>query len=250
MRATRLTYVGELGWELYVPVEFAVGVYEQLIAAGRDLGLVNAGYYAIDSLRLEKGYRAWGRELTPDINPFEAGLSFAVKLDKPAVSRTGGAARRVRGRRGRGAAPGRLAGGRCAANEPLGQRADPARRQADRLRSPRPPSGTRSAGRSALGVVTRADGAADGLGSRAGDYNIDLAGERHAATVSLKAPYDPRIATNKKLGEQMLVGVPKEIKVHEYRVGLTPSSVREMTMHRPPGAGADRRRCRHRRDRR
>ena len=52
-------------------------------AAGRDLGLVNAGYYAIDSLRLEKGYRAWGRELTPDINPFEAGLAFAVRLDRP-----------------------------------------------------------------------------------------------------------------------------------------------------------------------
>src|SRR5512139_2182019 len=83
VRATRLTYVGELGWELYVPVEFAVGVYEQLLEAGRDLGLVNAGYYAIDSLRLEKGYRAWGRELTPDITPYEAGLSFALKLDKP-----------------------------------------------------------------------------------------------------------------------------------------------------------------------
>ncbi len=82
VRATRLTYVGELGWELYVPVEFAVGVYEQLVEAGRYLGLVDAGYYAIESLRLEKGYRAWGRELTPDINPFEAGLSFAVKLDK------------------------------------------------------------------------------------------------------------------------------------------------------------------------
>ena len=80
VRATRLTYVGELGWELYTPVEFAVGVHERLMAAGRDLGLAsNAGYYAIDSLRIEKGYRAWGRELTPDINPFEAGLAFAVQ---------------------------------------------------------------------------------------------------------------------------------------------------------------------------
>ena len=74
VRATRLTYVGELGWELYVPVEFTVGVYEALMAAGRGLGIANAGYYAIDSLRLEKGYRAWGRELSPDINPYEAGL--------------------------------------------------------------------------------------------------------------------------------------------------------------------------------
>jgi len=80
VRATRITYVGELGWELYVPAEFAVAVYEDLMSAGADLGVVNAGYYAIESLRLEKGYRAFGRELTPDYNPVEAGLLFACKL--------------------------------------------------------------------------------------------------------------------------------------------------------------------------
>jgi glycine cleavage system aminomethyltransferase T/glycine/D-amino acid oxidase-like deaminating enzyme len=80
VRATRITYVGELGWELYVPAEFAVGAYEDLVAAGEDLGLANAGYYAIESLRLEKAYRAFGRELTPDYNPAEAGLLFACKL--------------------------------------------------------------------------------------------------------------------------------------------------------------------------
>jgi 4-methylaminobutanoate oxidase (formaldehyde-forming) len=80
VRATRLTYVGELGWELCCPVEFAVGVYEDLMAGGADLGVVNGGYYAIESLRLEKGYRAFGRELTPDYNPVEAGLLFACKL--------------------------------------------------------------------------------------------------------------------------------------------------------------------------
>ena len=82
VRATRRTYVGELGWELYVPVEQAVSVYETLTAAGGDLGLRDAGYYAVESLRLEKGYRAWGRELTPDYTPLEAGLGFAVKLAK------------------------------------------------------------------------------------------------------------------------------------------------------------------------
>ncbi|HXB49569.1 MAG TPA: FAD-dependent oxidoreductase [Streptosporangiaceae bacterium] len=80
VRATRITYVGELGWELCVPAEFAVGVYQDLMAVGADLGAVNAGYYAIESLRLEKGYRAFGRELTPDYNPVEAGLTFACKL--------------------------------------------------------------------------------------------------------------------------------------------------------------------------
>ena len=80
VRATRITYVGELGWELYVPAEFAVGVYEDLMSAGADLGVMNGGYYTIDSMRLEKGYRAFGRELTPDYNPVEAGLTFACKL--------------------------------------------------------------------------------------------------------------------------------------------------------------------------
>jgi 4-methylaminobutanoate oxidase (formaldehyde-forming) len=80
VRATRITYVGELGWELYVPAEFAVGVYEDLMAVGDGLGAVNAGYYAIESMRLEKGYRAYGRELSPDYNPVEAGLTFACKL--------------------------------------------------------------------------------------------------------------------------------------------------------------------------
>jgi heterotetrameric sarcosine oxidase gamma subunit len=80
VRATRITYVGELGWELYVPAEFAVGAYEDLVAVGAAFGLVNAGYYAIESLRLEKAYRAFGRELTPDYNPVEAGLLFACKL--------------------------------------------------------------------------------------------------------------------------------------------------------------------------
>ena len=80
VRATHITYVGELGWELYVPNESALAVYDELMGAGADLGVANAGYYAIDSLRLEKGYRAYGRELTPDFNPVEAGLTFACKL--------------------------------------------------------------------------------------------------------------------------------------------------------------------------
>ena len=80
VRATRITYVGELGWELYVPTEFAVGVYEDLFHAGADLPLTGAGYYTINSLRLDKGYRAFGSDLTPDHDPVEAGLRFTCKL--------------------------------------------------------------------------------------------------------------------------------------------------------------------------
>ena len=80
--ASRRSYMGELGWELYVPAECAAAVYDVLADAGAAFGLKDIGYYAIDSLRIEKGYRAWGRELTPDVTPFEAGMGFAVKPDK------------------------------------------------------------------------------------------------------------------------------------------------------------------------
>jgi sarcosine dehydrogenase len=80
--ALRVTYAGELGWELHVPSEYALHVYEALWAAGQDLGVANAGYRALDSLRLEKGYRYWSSEISPDTNPYEAGLGFAVALEK------------------------------------------------------------------------------------------------------------------------------------------------------------------------
>jgi 4-methylaminobutanoate oxidase (formaldehyde-forming) len=80
--ALRVTYVGELGWELYCPMEFGLRLWDTLWEGGNGHGLVPGGYKAIDSLRLEKGYRVWGADITPDDNPFEAGLGFAVKLDK------------------------------------------------------------------------------------------------------------------------------------------------------------------------
>ena len=80
--ALRVTYVGELGWELYCPSEFGLRLWDSIWDAGRDYGLVAGGYRAIDSCRLEKGYRVWGADITPDDTPWEAGLDFAVKLDK------------------------------------------------------------------------------------------------------------------------------------------------------------------------
>jgi 4-methylaminobutanoate oxidase (formaldehyde-forming) len=82
-RALRVTYVGELGWELYPSVEYAGRLWDTLIEAGSPHGVVPAGYRAIDTLRLEKGYRAWGSDITPEENPFEAGLGFAVRMDAP-----------------------------------------------------------------------------------------------------------------------------------------------------------------------
>jgi sarcosine dehydrogenase len=80
MLALRVTYVGELGWELHIPVEFASSVYDTLMEEGQRHGIANAGYRAIESLRLEKGYRAWGADIGPDHSPLVAGLGWAVKL--------------------------------------------------------------------------------------------------------------------------------------------------------------------------
>jgi 4-methylaminobutanoate oxidase (formaldehyde-forming) len=82
VRVTRITYVGELGWEIYAPVANGLALWEALFNAGKDLGLIPCGYRAIESLRLEKGYRAWAGEINTETNPFEAGLGFAVSLKK------------------------------------------------------------------------------------------------------------------------------------------------------------------------
>ncbi len=89
IRALRVSYVGELGWELHVPVDSAVAVYQQLMTAGEQYGIANAGYRAIESLRLEKAYRAWGADIGPDYTPLEAGLGWAVdiKSGKPFIGR-------------------------------------------------------------------------------------------------------------------------------------------------------------------
>ena len=103
VRAARMSYVGGPGFELYVPTEQCVTLYEALHDAGKAFGLRDAGYYTIDALRIEAGRRAWGAELSPDETPFEAGLGFAVKLDKttPFLGREGLAKRTAEGLRKR-----------------------------------------------------------------------------------------------------------------------------------------------------
>ncbi len=83
VRATRITYVGELGWELLVPSDIAVHVWDTLLTAGTPVGLRPAGYYALNSLRMEKAYRSWGHDISAGDTPLEAGLGFAVAWDKP-----------------------------------------------------------------------------------------------------------------------------------------------------------------------
>ncbi|QCP53843.1 FAD-dependent oxidoreductase [Trinickia violacea] len=189
VRATRLTYVGELGWELYVPVEFAVGVYETLMEAGAAFGLVNAGYYALDSLRIEKAYRAWGRELSPDRDPFEAGLAFACKLGKDIPFRGREAllerqgkplTRRLVALTVDGHSDKMLWGGEAILRDGVAVGSVSSAAFGHTLGCP-----------VALGYVS-ADGAAvDTDYLKSGRYQIDLAGERLDVTVHVKAPYDP-----------------------------------------------------------
>src|SRR5262249_13071290 len=82
VRALRVTYVGELGWELYCPSACGLGLWGALWEAGEPHGIVAGGYRAIDSLRLEKGYRVWSSDITPDETPYEGGVGFCVKPDK------------------------------------------------------------------------------------------------------------------------------------------------------------------------
>jgi heterotetrameric sarcosine oxidase gamma subunit len=187
-RATRLTYVGELGWELYVPVEMALTVYETLQDAGRDLGLVDAGYYAIDSLRLEKGYRAWGRELSPDVNPVEAGLGFAVKLAKPVAFRGRAAVEKTKAQGARRRIVSFVAGDPGAMlwgselilrdGVPVGQLSSAA-------------FGHSVGAAVGLGMVANAHGLADAAFVQSGRWEIDVAGVLIPARASLAAPWDP-----------------------------------------------------------
>jgi 4-methylaminobutanoate oxidase (formaldehyde-forming) len=186
--ASRRTYVGELGWELYVPTEYAAGVYDALMEAGVAFGARNCGYYAIESLRLEKGYRAWGRELTPDYNPYEAGLSFAVKLDKGDF----------RGRdallaaKGRGPARRLLSFVATSPDTPIAHGGELI------LRNGEPVGDVSSAayGHTVGGIVALGYAATGGAlvdaAWLAARFEIEIAGERVAVRASLKAPYDPR----------------------------------------------------------
>ena len=79
---SRVTFVGELGWELYAPTEYGATLWAELVEAGTPHGMLRCGYKAIDSLRAEKGYRYWGSDVTPDETPYEGGLGFCVRMDK------------------------------------------------------------------------------------------------------------------------------------------------------------------------
>jgi 4-methylaminobutanoate oxidase (formaldehyde-forming) len=188
VRASRITYVGELGWELYIGSDFVQGVYEEIVNAGRHFGLRHAGYHALNSLRIEKAYRHWGHDITDEDTPLEAGLAFTVDWSRPGgfTGREALLAQRERGIRRR------LVQFVLDAPEPLIYHAEPVWRNGQLV------------GRITSGMYGHTFGRAIGLGyvSNGGEvitnewladgrYEIEIATERYPATAFLKPCYDP-----------------------------------------------------------
>jgi 4-methylaminobutanoate oxidase (formaldehyde-forming) len=187
VRASRITFVGELGWELYVPTEFMAGVYDEIAAAGREFGLVHAGYHALNSLRIEKAYRHWSHDITDEDTPLEAGLDFAVKFDKPGgfIGREALLEQRERG-------IGRvLLQFRLTDPEPLLYHNEPIWRDGDLVGHITSGAyGHTLGGSVGLGYVRLRDGEAP-ADVAGGSYEIEVACERFPADASLRPMYDP-----------------------------------------------------------
>jgi 4-methylaminobutanoate oxidase (formaldehyde-forming) len=187
VRASRITYVGELGWELYIPTEFMTGVYDEIVAAGANFGLKHCGYHALNALRMEKAYRHWGHDITDEDTPLEAGLGFAVKMDKV----DGFIGREALLKQKEEGLKQRLIQFLLKSPEPMLYHNEPIW-QGDRIAGYiRSGMYAHTLGASCgLGYVTAADGGVVGpIG--ADDYEIEIAGVRYPVTASLKPLYDP-----------------------------------------------------------
>lgn len=182
----RMSYVGELGWELYIPTEFATGVFDALMAQGEKAGLRLVGLHAVDSLRLEKGYRHWGTDITPDDTPYEAGLGFAVKLDKGEFI-----GRQALIRQKESGLTRKLVMFTLDESEPLLYHDEPVYRDGELVSSI-----THGAyahlleSAMGMGYLENPEGVSDEW-ILSGRYEIDVEGKRIPATAHLKAPYDP-----------------------------------------------------------
>ena len=185
--AARITYVGELGWELHVPVEGAVALYDALHLAGREFGLQDAGHYAVNSLRLEKGYRAWGADISIDDTPLEAGLSFALAWDKsiPFIGRDALLQQKAAG------VHKRLTSFVLRDPQPVLWHDEPIYREGICVGYLSSASYGHSLGAAVgLGYVRSKDRITRDF-ILEGNYEIDVAGERIPAAPYLKPPYDP-----------------------------------------------------------
>ncbi len=192
VRASRITYVGELGWELYIPGEQLLDVYERLIEAGGAFGLRHAGYHAMGACRVEKGYRHWSHDIGDEDTPLEAGLGFTVAWDKPGGF-IGQAA--LLAQRQRGTLPKRLVQVMLAESSeaaPLLYHEEPIVRDGEIVGSIKSGAWGHRLNRSiGMGYVSCAAGVTPEW-LQAGRWQIEVAGERHEARVQLQPWYDPK----------------------------------------------------------
>jgi len=186
IRAFRMSYVGELGWELYIPTEFAPGVFDALMREGEQFDLRLVGLHAIDSLRLEKGYRHWGSDITPDDTPYEAGLGFAVQLDRgDFIGRDALMRQRETG------LTRKLVMFTLEDSEPLLYHDEPIYRNGEIVSSVTHGAYAHLLGCAmGMGYLENPDGISNEW-ILSGKYEIDVEGEMIPAKVHLKAPYDP-----------------------------------------------------------
>ena len=187
VRASRITYVGELGWEIYVPTEFMAGVYDELVAAGAAFGLKHCGYHALNALRMEKAYRHWGHDVTDEDTPLEAGLGFAVRMNKPG----GFIGREALLRQKEEGLKQRLVQFLLKSPEPMLYHNEPIWQGDNIVGYIRSGMYAPTLGAACgLGYVTAPDGGVVGpIG--ADDFEIEIAGVRYPVTASLQPLYDP-----------------------------------------------------------
>lgn len=189
VRASRVTYVGELGWELYVPTEFAAHVFDTIMLAGVQFGLSQAGYFALGSMRMEKGYRHWGHDIGPEDTPYQAGLGFAVKLDKPGgfIGREALLRQKEQGPIRRRLVQFRM----VEPDGPLVYHQEPIWADGRLVGSITSGAyGHRVGASLGMGYVENFDGV-DGPFLAASNFEIEVAGVRHKAVAQLAAQYDP-----------------------------------------------------------
>ena len=188
VRAMRITYVGELGWEIYIPTEFALHVFDEIMRAGEAVDLRLCGFHAMTSCRLEKAYRHWGHDIGPEDSPLEAGLGFAVALGKDAdfVGRSALEAQKAKGLERR------LVQFQLDEPELMLYHDEPIYRNGERMGLTTSGGWGHSVGKAiAMGYAHGEAGRLDAAWVREGEWEIEMAGKRYPASASLRPAYDP-----------------------------------------------------------
>ena len=188
VRASRITYVGELGYELYIPAEFAQSVYDNIVRAGEPFGLQLAGYHALNSLRMEKAYRHWGHDIGDEDTPLEAGLGFAVAWNKPVDFVGREALRRLR----EAGVRRRLVALALEETDRLLYHNEPVWRDGELVGRITSGMFGHTVGRAlGLGFIANRDGVASAEWIKSGRYEVEVALQRVPARISLRPFYDP-----------------------------------------------------------